>query len=255
MDNIQVLFVDDEESIQHLTKTYLEHKFDFSVDSASNGEEALERLEKKKYDAILSDYNMPVMDGIELLKRIRAKKSKIPFIIFTGRGREEVAMDALNCGADFYMQKGGDPSSMYDLLAHKIKKSVEFGRMEEERLQLLTDLKELINLAPHSAAIINSDMKIQYVNDNGKEVIKNCLNHYGDACGKTVHQILSREIADEFVDVMNTALIERRRLCFCRDIDGIKYDIQIAPHFKPSGDLRFYYCYGFIENQKVSQIS
>lgn len=156
--------------------------------------------------------------------------------------------------ADFYMQKGGDPVSMYDLLAHKIKKSVEFKQVEEERLQLLDDLKELINLSPHSAAIINSNLKVQYVNDRGKEEIKQYLNYHGDVRGKRLDQIVSKEIADELVKQFQIAYTERRRLLFRDDINGINFDINIAPHFKSNGELRFYYCYGFMENPKVSQI-
>ena len=56
---------------------------------------------------------MPGMDGIKFLKAVRAQYPVLPFIIFTGRGREEVAMEALNCGADRYIQKGGDPKSQF----------------------------------------------------------------------------------------------------------------------------------------------
>ena len=194
MNPIQILFVDDEYHLLDLTKTYLEKSYNFTVDTASNGEEALKKLEETRYDAVLSDYDMPVLDGIGLLKQIRGNKSKIPFIIFTGRGREEVAMDALNCGADFYMQKGGDPSSMYDLLAYKIKKSVEFRRSEEERLQLLSDFKKFINVCPQSSAIINPDFTFKFINDNGKKVIQRYLNYSGEIVGKTLLQIIPEEI-------------------------------------------------------------
>ena len=56
---------------------------------------------------------MPVMDGISLLKSIRQRDGDIPFILFTGRGREEVVIDALNNGADFYIQKGGDIKAQF----------------------------------------------------------------------------------------------------------------------------------------------
>ena len=59
------------------------------------------------YDAIISDYQIPDMDGIEFLKKVRSSGNSIPFIIFTGKGREEVVIEALNAGADFYLQKGG----------------------------------------------------------------------------------------------------------------------------------------------------
>ena len=63
------------------------------------------------YDAVILDYQMPETNGIDFLKLIRSRDDPIPFILFTGRGREEVVIEALNSGADFYLQKGGDPSS------------------------------------------------------------------------------------------------------------------------------------------------
>lgn len=61
---------------------------------------------------------MPEIDGLEFLEIIREEKGMdIPFIMFTGKGREDVAMDALNLGADRYIQKGGNPKSQYGLLA------------------------------------------------------------------------------------------------------------------------------------------
>ena len=68
---------------------------------------------------------MPGMNGIELLKTIRASGFDIPFIIFTGRGREEVVVDALNAGADFYLQKGGRPKPQFAELSNVIRHLVE----------------------------------------------------------------------------------------------------------------------------------
>ena len=74
---------------------------------------------------MVSDYQMPEMDGIAFLKHLRERDDTIPFIIFTGRGREEIAVAAFENGADFYIQKGGDPKAQFAELAHKIRKSVE----------------------------------------------------------------------------------------------------------------------------------
>ena len=65
----------------------------------------MEKMAMSHYDAIICDYQMPEMNGIDLLKMVRAGGNKIPFIMFTGRGREEVLIEALNSGADFYLQK------------------------------------------------------------------------------------------------------------------------------------------------------
>ena len=73
----------------------------------------------------------PEWDGIGFLKIVRARFPDLPFIIFTGRGREEVVIEALNCGADHYIQKGGDPRAQFTELIHTIRNSVEKRRALE----------------------------------------------------------------------------------------------------------------------------
>ena len=86
----------------------------------------------KSYDAIVSDYQMPGMDGIGFLKEVRSSGNTVPFILFTGRGREEVVIQALNEGANFYLQKGGDPIAQFAELSHKIQIAVEHHRSAEK---------------------------------------------------------------------------------------------------------------------------
>ncbi len=117
---MKILIVDDERDFLEQTEIFLgQLESDLEIDSVLSAEEALEELKKQDYDAIVSDYQMPGMDGLDLLKVLREERDiDIPFIIFTGKGREEVAMEALNLGADRYLQKGGDPRAQYSVLAN-----------------------------------------------------------------------------------------------------------------------------------------
>lgn len=128
---IRVLLVDDEPALLEITKIFLQRDTRFSIETAHSGANALECLENDFFDAIISDYEMPGMDGLLLLSEIRERGSSIPFIIFTGKGREEVVIEALNRGADFYLQKGGDPQSQFAELKSKIVHAVEKRRAEE----------------------------------------------------------------------------------------------------------------------------
>jgi PAS domain S-box-containing protein len=128
---ITVLYVDDEPGLLDLGKMYLENSGEFSVDTCPSAPEALERLKASRYDIIISDYQMPMMDGVAFLKQLKASDNPTPFIIFTGRGREEIVVEALNNGADFYLQKGGDPRSQFTELSNKIRYAVSRRRAEE----------------------------------------------------------------------------------------------------------------------------
>jgi CheY-like chemotaxis protein len=116
---ISIMCVDDEPFILDLTKTFLERSGDLQVETFDSALLALDQFPKRAYDAVICDYEMPDMNGIDLLKRLRQKGHDVPFILFTGRGREEVVIEALNNGADFYLQKGGDVKAQFVELEHK----------------------------------------------------------------------------------------------------------------------------------------
>jgi PAS domain S-box-containing protein len=133
-----VLYVDDEQNLLGVTKAFLEKKSEFAVTTAASALEGLDHLKTGSFDAIVSDYQMPGMDGIAFLKEVRSMYGNIPFILFTGKGREEVVIQALNEGADFYLQKGGDPKSQFVELAHKIR--MAFGKRDaENNLRLIEE--------------------------------------------------------------------------------------------------------------------
>nr|WP_319375860.1 PAS domain S-box protein [uncultured Methanoregula sp.] len=126
-----VLYVDDEPDLLDLCKIFLERDGRIHLDTLPSAPAALDLLKSRMYDAIISDYQMPEMDGIAFLKAVRQEHGSIPFILFTGRGREEVVIQALNEGADFYLQKGGDPKSQFAELVHKIRMAVDRKHAEE----------------------------------------------------------------------------------------------------------------------------
>ncbi len=137
---MKILFVDDEAAIREQAKVFLEDIFGvLDVTTIDSPIHALDILQDEYFSAVVSDYQMPIMDGLDFLKKLRKQGKNIPFIIFTGKGREEVAMQALNLGADGYVQKGTDVRSQYVLLAQTIKQAVE---RQEARLNLQRSEKE-----------------------------------------------------------------------------------------------------------------
>lgn len=126
----RILYVDDEEGLLDIGRFYLEQAGGITVDVTASPHEALHMILSGRYDAVVSDYQMPEMNGIELLKRVREAGSRVPFIIFTGKGREEVVIEALNSGADFYIQKGGNPGAQFAELANAVRQLA--GRQRAE---------------------------------------------------------------------------------------------------------------------------
>jgi len=127
--DIIVLYVDDDPEMCLFFKTFIEARSPLKVITAGRGSEVLDLVSRDLCDVIVSDYQMPGMNGIELLQRVR-QSSSLPFILFTGKGREEVVMEAINSGATFYLQKGGDPQTLFAELVHKIRAAVGNRRAE-----------------------------------------------------------------------------------------------------------------------------
>lgn len=143
---LNVLLVDDEPGLLTLARVFIGQEGTIAVDTCISAAEALSKLESSSYDAIVSDYDMPGMNGIELLKVIRGQKNRIPFIIFTGKGREEVVIDAINNGADFYLQKGGEPVAQFAELIHKIKLAVLQKQTEQNLIESEKKYRDLYSL-------------------------------------------------------------------------------------------------------------
>ncbi|PKG31807.1 PAS domain S-box protein, partial [Methanoregula sp.] len=151
---ISVLYVDDEANLLDIARIYLERTGDFTVETAISAPEALALLQERAFDAIVSDYQMPEMDGIAFLHQVRTSGDTIPFILFTGRGREEVVIQALNEGADFYLQKGGEPKSQFAELAHKVRQAVSRRQAENALKKTRQHYRNLIRNASEAICVV-----------------------------------------------------------------------------------------------------
>ncbi len=123
-----VLYVDDESMLLEVGKLFLERSGKIRLDVLDSSKKALEQIRAFPYDAVISDFDMPDLDGIALLQSVRTEFPHLPFIIFTGKGREEIVIKALNNGADHYIQKGGDPRSQFAELMHTLERAIERSR-------------------------------------------------------------------------------------------------------------------------------
>jgi len=143
-------------------------------------------LESGNIDAIISDYQMPGTDGIEFLKKIRASGNNIPFILFTGKGREEVVIEAINNGVDFYLQKGGEPKAQFSELGHKIRQAVRRKNAEdylrtafEKNQGLMDNANDAIFVTDlETGMLLDANRKVLELTQFSLEEIKTL--HYGD---------------------------------------------------------------------------
>lgn len=130
----RVLFVDDVQSILNVAKIMLERE-GLEVSTALSPRQALEIIDKERFDAIVSDFRMPGMDGVEFLKTIRERGDNTPFILFTGKGNEEVFIDAFQGGLNSYLPKAGNPESQFKDLSYLIKQNIQRRKSTDDGLQ------------------------------------------------------------------------------------------------------------------------
>ncbi len=182
-----VLYVDDEQVLLDLAKTFLERSPEFSVITQTSAQAALNSPFIAACDVIVSDYQMPEMDGIEFLKAVRERSRTLPFILFTGRGREEVVIEAINNGVDFYLQKGGDPRSQFAELAHKIRMAVERKWAVDEHLESENRLSSIFHASPiHQVITEFSTGRIVDINDRFLHDLKTSRS---EVIGRTMEEI------------------------------------------------------------------
>ena len=167
---ISVLYVDDEPDLLELATLFLTQSGDIEIHSVTSAPEALALLRDRKFDAVVADYQMPDMDGIEFLKTVRASFGDIPFILFTGRGREEVVIRAIEHGADAYLQKGGDPRPQFTELAHKIRQVVRRQRAEDSLRESEERFRGMAERSSDLILILDKEMKVTYASPSVRTI-------------------------------------------------------------------------------------
>ncbi|MFB6254578.1 MAG: PAS domain S-box protein [Halobacteriaceae archaeon] len=160
---IRVLHVDDEPEFSELTADLLESEHsEITVKTKTNVEAALDYLESSEIDCIVSDYDMPGMDGLEFLEVIRDEHPDLPFILFTGKGSEEIAAEAISAGVTDYLQKQMG-SEQYTVLANRITNAVEQYRTKQQMEETREWYLRILQHSSDYVMIVDGNGVVQHV--------------------------------------------------------------------------------------------
>ena len=158
---IRVLHVDDKLRQTRLMKEALtDVQEDFDIVTETTVEAGLKQLRGRQTDigCVVSDYDMPKRDGLDFLKAVREDSPDLPFILFTGKGSEQIASEAISVGVTDYLQKGG--MDAYELLANRIENVVNKYRAEQE----VRRVYEALEAAQEAISLLDEAGRFTYVN-------------------------------------------------------------------------------------------
>jgi PAS domain S-box-containing protein len=168
---IRVLHVDDEPDLSDMVATFLEREDDrLTVCTATSANEGLETIDEADVDCIVSDYDMPSTNGIEFLEAVRESHPELPFILYTGKGSEEVAADAISAGVTDYLQKDRG-TEQYAILANRITNAVSAQWSAIESEQNRYRLERILKTIPSCVVQLDYEGRFIFANDRAVEVL------------------------------------------------------------------------------------
>lgn len=199
--SVRILHVEDDPDFAQLTAEFLQRENSlFQVDMAINAEKALNRFSDGDYDCIISDYDMPGMNGIEFLKQVRQNHPDLPFILYTGKGSEEVASEAISNGVTEYLQKDVG-TVQYEVLSNRIENVVE-GYLTRQNIEAQKDqYQHLFEQAPVMYAVTRSQ--------DGEPIIEECNQWFVDKLGYSRSELVGNPVSKFCTDESNERMIER----------------------------------------------
>ena len=189
----KILIIEDEEPIRRvLVRILNEEDSNFEIHEASDGKKGLESISKENFDLVLCDIKMPKIDGIELLQRTRKNNSSLPFIMLTGHGNIETAVESMKIGAYDFISKPPD-----------LNRLITSVRNALEKKELVTENKILRKKVAKKYQIIGESKSIKTIHELIDKVSQSearvlITGKSGTGKELVAHQIHERSLRQKF---------------------------------------------------------
>jgi len=205
----KILLIEDEEPIRRvLTRILTEQNTDFDITEAEDGKMGFDLLSKGNFDLVLCDIKMPKMDGIEVLKKSKEVGLILPFIMLTGHGNVDTAVDAMKHGAYDFISKPPDLNRLLNSISHALenkslrKENKILKRKVEQKYKIIGESKAILDVIQMIDKVAPTDSRVLITGENGtgKELVAHQLHQKSDRKKQAFVEVNCAAIPSELIE-------------------------------------------------------
>ena len=206
---IRILLIEDEEPIRRvLVRILSEEDAKYKITEAVDGKKGFHLLNKESFDLVLCDIKMPKMDGIEVLQKAKNSKINTPFIMLTGHGNVETAVEAMKLGAYDFISKPPDLNRLLTSVRHALEN--KYLRSENKKLkskvaqkfEIIGLSKPIIEMKEMISKVATTDARILITGENGtgKELVAHQLHRQSNRNSENFVEVNCAAIPSELIE-------------------------------------------------------
>ena len=205
----KILIIEDEDAIRRvLIKIIKNENSSYEVDEASDGEEGLDLLQNSDYDLVLCDIKMPKMDGVEVLEKTQLIKPEIPFIMISGHGELETAVQTMRLGAFDYISKPPDLNRLLNAIRNALDRKqlvVENKRLKkkvDKNYEMIGEGEEIMKIKTIIEKVAPTDARVLITGKNGtgKELVAHWLHQKSERSKSPMIEVNCAAIPSELIE-------------------------------------------------------
>ncbi|MCF6297136.1 MAG: sigma-54 dependent transcriptional regulator [Flavobacteriaceae bacterium] len=205
----RILIIEDEDAIRRvLTKIIQEENKHYEVEGAENGLLGMEMIEKKDYDLVLCDIKMPKMDGVEVLEKTQKIKPEIPFIMISGHGELETAVETMRLGAFDYISKPPDLNRLLNAVRNALDKkklvieNKQLKKKVNKNYEMIGESKAISSIKKIIDKVAPTDARVLITGDNGtgKELVAHWIHQKSNRSKGAMIEVNCAAIPSELIE-------------------------------------------------------
>jgi two-component system nitrogen regulation response regulator NtrX len=205
----KILIIEDEEPIRRvLVRILSDEDSNYKISEATDGKEGLNLINKEKFDLVLCDIKMPKMDGIEVLQAANAKNISAPFIMLTGHGNVETAVEAMKLGAYDFISKPPDLNRLLTAVRHALEnkslrsENKKLKRKVAQSYEIIGESPAIKRITEMIAKVAATDARVLITGENGtgKELVAQQLHHQSNRASEQFVEVNCAAIPSELIE-------------------------------------------------------